>query len=38
MLHDAIDGLFKSDASLNEYDEFHKHFKINHSLERHGIN
>lgn len=32
-LHDAIDVQFKSDASLYEYDEFHKHFKINHFLE-----
>lgn len=36
-LHDAIDNLFKSDASLNEYDEFHQHFKINHFLEIKGI-
>jgi hypothetical protein len=33
MLHDAIDGQFKTDASLGEYDEFHKHYKINHFLE-----
>lgn len=33
MLHDAIDDKFKSDASLGEYDEFHKHYKINHFLE-----
>jgi hypothetical protein len=37
VLHDAIDVQFKSDASLNEYDEFHKHFKINHFLESQGI-
>jgi hypothetical protein len=36
-LHDAIDGQFKSDASLYEYDEFHKHFKINHFLDGKGI-
>ncbi|MDP3433366.1 MAG: hypothetical protein Q8T04_10430 [Bacteroidota bacterium] len=33
MLHDAIDVQFKSVASLGEYDEFHKHYKINHFLE-----
>ncbi|MHB9142257.1 MAG: hypothetical protein ACYC25_10310 [Paludibacter sp.] len=33
MLHDAIDGKFDSDASLGVYDEFHKHYKINHFLE-----
>ena len=33
MLHDAIDGQFKTDASLGEYDQFHKHYKINHFLE-----
>ena len=37
MLHDAIDVQFKSDASLNEYDDFHKHLKINHFLESKGI-
>lgn len=37
MLHDAIDGQFKSDTSLNEYDEFHKNYKINHFLESQGI-
>ena len=37
VLHDAIDGQFKSDASLYDYDEFHKHFKINHFLESQGI-
>lgn|ERR1035437_3216361 len=37
MLHDAIDGQFKSDASLSEYDQFHKHYKINHFLESKGI-
>lgn len=37
VLHDAIDGQFKSDASLYEYDEFHKHFKINHFFESQGI-
>ena len=33
MLHDAIDGQFKTDTSLGEYDQFHKHYKINHFLE-----
>jgi hypothetical protein len=37
MLHDAIDTQFKSDASLNEYDQFHKNYKINHFLESQGI-
>lgn len=37
MLHDAIDGQFKTDASLGEFDEFHKHYKINHFLEAQGI-
>jgi len=37
MLHDAIDVQFKTDASLGEYDEFHKHYKINHLLETHGV-
>lgn len=37
MLHDAIDAQFKSDASLNEYDQFHKNYKINHFLESQGI-
>ena len=37
MLHDAIDGQFKSDTSLCEYDQFHKHFKINHFLEAQGV-
>jgi len=36
-LHDAIDVQFKSDASLGEYDQFHKHYKINHFLESQGI-
>jgi hypothetical protein len=37
MLHDAIDGQFKTDASLGEYDQFHKHYKINHFLEAQGV-
>ena len=37
MLHDAIDGQFKTDASLSEYDKFHNHYKINHFLESQGI-
>lgn len=37
MLHDAIDSKFDSDASLGVYDEFHKHYKINHFLEAQGI-
>jgi hypothetical protein len=36
-LHDAIDAQFKTDASLGEYDKFHKHYKINHFLESQGI-
>jgi len=36
-LHDAIDAQFKTDASLSEYDQFHKHYKINHFLESQGI-
>ena len=32
-LHDAIDAQFKSDGSLSEFDQFHKHYKINHLLE-----
>ncbi|MBU1010664.1 MAG: hypothetical protein KKD74_11050 [Bacteroidetes bacterium] len=36
-LHDAIDGQFKSDASLGEFDQFHKHYKINHFLESQGV-
>jgi len=36
-LHDAIDVQFKSDASLGEYDKFHKHYKINHFLESQGM-
>jgi hypothetical protein len=37
MLHDAIDGQFKTDASLGEFDQFHKHYKINHFIESQGI-
>ena len=36
-LHDAIDNQFKTDASLGEYDQFHKHYKINHFLEGQSI-
>lgn len=36
-LHDAIDSQFKIDASLDEYDQFHKHYKINHFLESQGV-
>ncbi len=36
-LHDAIDSQFKTDASLGEYDQFHKHYKINHFLESQNI-
>lgn len=32
-LHDAIDAQFKSDGSLSEFDQYHKHYKINHFLE-----
>lgn len=37
-LHDAIDAQFKSDASLGEFDQFHKKYKINHFLESEGVN
>ena len=37
MLHDAIDTQFKTNASLNEFDQYHKHFKINHFLESQNI-
>lgn len=37
-LQDAIDMQFNSDASLDEFDQFHKKFKINHFLESQGIN
>jgi hypothetical protein len=37
MLHDAIDEHFRSTTSLNEYDKFHKQYKINHFLESQGI-
>lgn len=36
-LHDAIDAQFTSVASLSEFDEFHKQFKINHFLQAQGI-
>jgi len=36
-LHDAIDAQFKSDASLSEFDQYHKHYKINHFLESQEI-
>jgi hypothetical protein len=36
-LHDAIDAQFKTDASLGEYDKFHKHYKINHFLESQNL-
>jgi hypothetical protein len=37
LLNDAIDLQFKSDASLNEYDQINKYYKINHFLESQGI-
>jgi hypothetical protein len=37
MLHDAIDTQFKTNAALSEFDQYHKHFKINHFLESQGI-
>ena len=37
MLYDAIDVQFKSNESLGKYDEFHKHYSINHFLESQGI-
>jgi hypothetical protein len=37
VLHDTIDGQFKSDASLNEYDQINKYYKINHFLESQGM-
>ena len=36
-LHDAIDGDFKTDESLGEFDQFHKMYKINHFLEAQDI-
>ncbi len=33
MLHDKIDKQFTTDASLTEFDQFHKKYKINHFLE-----
>jgi hypothetical protein len=36
-LHDAIDAQFTSVASLSEFDEFHKRFKINHFLDAQGV-
>ena len=36
-LHDAIDGQFKTNTSLSEYDQFHKHYKINHFLATENI-
>jgi len=32
-LHDVIDSQFKSDASLKEFDQYYKKFRINHFLE-----
>lgn len=37
MLHDAIDAQFKSDGSLSEFDQYHKHYKINNFLESQEI-
>jgi hypothetical protein len=37
MLHDAIDGQFKSNTSLSEYDQFHKQYNINHFLEAQNV-
>ncbi len=36
-LHDAIEMQFPTTASISEFDEFHKKFKINHFLEAQGI-
>ena len=36
-LHDAIDTQFKTVASLADYDQYHKHYKINHFLESQGL-
>jgi hypothetical protein len=36
-LHDAIEMQFPTSASISEFDEFHKKFKINHFLEAQGI-
>jgi len=37
LLNDAIDTQFKSDASLAEYDQINKYYKINHFLESQEI-
>lgn len=37
MLHDNIDKQFTTDASLTEFDQFHKKYKINHFLESQGM-
>lgn len=31
------DGQFKTNSALSEYDQFHKHYKINHFLESQGV-
>ncbi len=36
-LHDAIEMQFPTSASITEFDEYHKKFKINHFLEAQGI-
>ena len=30
--HDSLDMMFRSDSSLNKYDDFHKMFKVNRLL------
>jgi len=36
-LHDAIEMQFPTAASISEFDEFHKKFKINHFLEAQAV-
>lgn len=36
-LHDAIEMQFTTPASISEFDDYHKKFKINHFLEAQGI-
>ncbi len=36
-LHDAIEMQFPTSASISEFDEYHKKFKINHFLEAQGV-
>jgi hypothetical protein len=36
-LHDAIEMQFPASASITEFDDYHKKFKINHFLEAQGV-